>query len=253
MKIVELRAENVKCLKAVEVRPIGSVVEVRGRNGQGKSSLIDAIAYALGGKPLCPEMPIRAGQDHANVVVKFDGLVVRRTWTPTDTYLTVENEQGAAYRTPQAILDKLVGNLTFDPLEFVRMKPQQRRDELLALLGLREKLVELDTREGQLSVFRRDAHKEVERLKALLATLASIPEDTPDTPLSLIDLTRAQQAAMAKKAAIDRRHEQLEQKKEAREESKRTLAQKEGELKALRQRIKDAEDTVILLTAELEA
>ena len=39
MKIIELHAENVKRLKAVQIRPTGPLVEIAGRNGQGKSSV----------------------------------------------------------------------------------------------------------------------------------------------------------------------------------------------------------------------
>ena len=52
LQILKLEAENVKRLKAVAIRPHGSVVKVGGKNGQGKSSTLDAIMYALGGKSL---------------------------------------------------------------------------------------------------------------------------------------------------------------------------------------------------------
>lgn len=49
MKIVKLTAENIKRLKAVEITPTGALVEVTGKNGQGKSSVLDAIWWALAG------------------------------------------------------------------------------------------------------------------------------------------------------------------------------------------------------------
>ena len=52
--IVTLEAENIKRLKAVEITPEGNLVVVGGKNAQGKSSVMDSIAYALGGKKLVP-------------------------------------------------------------------------------------------------------------------------------------------------------------------------------------------------------
>ena len=59
MHITELRAENIKRLVAVRVKPDGSLVVVGGNNGQGKTSLLDSIAMALGGKDLMPAEPLR--------------------------------------------------------------------------------------------------------------------------------------------------------------------------------------------------
>ena len=58
MQIVELRAENVKRLSAVTIRPTGPVVEITGKNEAGKSSVLDSIWMALGGA----EVPVQAIQ-----------------------------------------------------------------------------------------------------------------------------------------------------------------------------------------------
>ena len=63
MKINLLKAENIKRLVAVEIQANGEpVVVIRGRNGAGKSSVLDSIAFALGGKNLQPAEPIRADE-----------------------------------------------------------------------------------------------------------------------------------------------------------------------------------------------
>ena len=51
MRIISLQAENIKRLKAVEITPEGDIVVIAGRNGQGKTSVLDSIWYALGGSP----------------------------------------------------------------------------------------------------------------------------------------------------------------------------------------------------------
>src|ERR1700685_2299474 len=67
LRIYELRAENFKRLSAITIRPDGSVIVISGRNGQGKTSAIDAIAVAIGGKKAAPAEPIRKGQDKAEI------------------------------------------------------------------------------------------------------------------------------------------------------------------------------------------
>src|SRR5258706_15795265 len=78
MKIVKLVAENVKRLHAVTIEPDGALVTVGGKNGAGKSSVLDSIAWALGGEKLVPPEPIRSGESEAKIVVDLGDLVVTR-------------------------------------------------------------------------------------------------------------------------------------------------------------------------------
>lgn len=131
MKIISLNAENFKRLVAVEITPTGNVVEVAGKNGQGKSSILDAIWVALAGLSAAPKQPIRKGELEAKIVLQLGSdkpeIVVTRTFRPSKdgaeitSALKVESADGAKYGSPQAMLDKLLGALTFDPLEFDRM------------------------------------------------------------------------------------------------------------------------------------
>jgi len=149
MKIVELKAENIKKLKAIEIKPTENTVIISGRNGQGKTSILDSIWFALTGKDSMKETskPIRDGEDHASVVVDLGDYLVTRNWTSNETsYLKVENADGAKYGSPQALLDKLVGDLSFDPLEFARMGQKEQKDILLKLLNLQDNIVELDSK-----------------------------------------------------------------------------------------------------------
>ena len=85
MKIVELKSENFKRLQAVHIEPDGNVVQITGRNAQGKSSVLDVIHSTLGGKDCCPSKPIRKGQKSAKNTLKLSGgeeLTVVRTFQP---------------------------------------------------------------------------------------------------------------------------------------------------------------------------
>ena len=138
MKIISLKAENVKRLKAVEIVPEGNTVIVSGRNGQGKTSVLDSIWLALGGgnaaKDSQTTQPIRDGAKRANVVLDLGDIKVTRSWTAAGGMaLKVEGKDGGVYRSPQALLDSMTGKLSFDPLAFSRMAPEEQRKTLIGL------------------------------------------------------------------------------------------------------------------------
>lgn len=208
MRIIRLSAENVKRLVAVDIRPDGNLVIVGGKNGHGKSSCLDAIAYALGGEKLIPGQPVRKGQDKAKVTVELDDLTVTRTFTAAGGgSLVVANKDGARYPSPQAILDRLVGRLSFDPLEFARMDPAHQRDTLRRLAGL--DFTEMDRR--RLEVYHR--RTEVNRQGKLLEhKLAETPSYAllPDAEVSLTAITEELAAATAAHAVVTELQADLE-------------------------------------------
>lgn len=164
LRIVYLEAENVKRLKAVRIRPDKTLVKIEGRNAQGKSSVLDAIAAALGGGKHSPDKPIREGTRKARVVVDLGELLIERRWTSTGTYLSVTSKDGSTLPSPQAVLDKLIGDLTFDPLAFVTMKPADQVSQLKRLVGL--DFGELDTRRDTLFIERTSVKREAKQAEA---------------------------------------------------------------------------------------
>ncbi|MGH8220328.1 MAG: AAA family ATPase [Steroidobacteraceae bacterium] len=134
-KIVELRVEGFKRLMAVTIRPDGNLIQITGKNGHGKSSTLDAIWAAVGGKDACPSMPIRHGQQRARVRLDLGELIVTRTFALAadgdyTTSVAVESPEGARFPSAQRMLDSLLGELTFDPLEFARKKPREQFETL---------------------------------------------------------------------------------------------------------------------------
>lgn len=135
MKIINLKAENIKRLTAVEITPAGNMVEITGKNGNGKTSVLDAIWWCLGGTDAVQAEPIRRGADSAQVTLDLGDYVVTRKFKrvdgkPSTTSLTVANREGARFQSPQSMLDGFLSGLTFDPLEFARMKPQDQFNAL---------------------------------------------------------------------------------------------------------------------------
>jgi ABC-type dipeptide/oligopeptide/nickel transport system ATPase component len=144
MKILQLTAENVKKLRAVEIKPTGEIVTIAGQNGQGKTSVLDSIYLALDHTAVDVAMPIRKGEKKARVRLDLGDLIVERRFTEAGSTLTVENAQGARFPSPQKMLDALLGSLSFDPLAFARMEPRKQFDELRKIVKLDIDLEQLE-------------------------------------------------------------------------------------------------------------
>lgn len=184
MKIVSLAAENFKRLRAIMIKPDGSTVIVGGKNGAGKSSALDAIRAALGGKKHCPEEPVRRGAKKAQIVLESDDLTVTRTFSKKGTQLEVTSKDGTTvFASPQAMLDKLVGSLSFDPLEFSRMKPPAQSEVVRRLVGL--DFAELDKRREMFYADRTMASRDLKAAVALLDTLPIV--EAPESEVSVAD------------------------------------------------------------------
>lgn len=205
-KIIKLTSENVKRLHAVEITPNGNVVVIGGKNGQGKSSILDSIQYALGGDP-DTKMPVRRGESKAKVVLDLGDIVVKRTFTAAGgTSLVVTNADGAPQKTPQAILDGLVGKLTFDPLAFSREKPERQAETLRALVGLDFKTQ--DDEHEKIFNERTIVNREAKALQARVAGMAIHP-GLPDKEESTADILAEQQKVADQNRANDLKRQEV--------------------------------------------
>lgn len=134
-RVLGLYAENFKKLSVVDIRPDRSMVEIAGRNGAGKSSVLDALLAALDGTRSAPSVPIRLGEEHSIIKVDLGDIKVTRKFDAKEggghtTSLKVEGADGSRFSSPQAVLDALTGALSFDPLEWTRMKPKEQFDAM---------------------------------------------------------------------------------------------------------------------------
>lgn len=141
--LIEMRARNVKALKAVTIRPDGKpMFKISGRNGQGKSSVLDAIAMGIGGPAMFPEKPIRAGEKEAEIFLDFGDLKLTRTIAADDkaprgytAALKLEFRDGKRPKEKQTVLDALRGSpIADDPIEFAGLKPKDRYELVKGLV-----------------------------------------------------------------------------------------------------------------------
>lgn len=215
MRIVKLQAENLKRLRAVEIVPDGNTVLISGRNGQGKSSVLDAIWYALGGKDATKGIPrpIRDGAESARVVLDLGDFIVTREWTANDeSALRITMADGTHPRTPQAMLDALVGRFSFDPLAFSRLKPREQVDALLSVVDVGFDPEKLAVERKELYDERHAVGRKMREAEAVVAKLPPLKPDVPETELptgEVVAKLRAASEIAAKNAATRRELERF--------------------------------------------
>ena len=245
MKIVQLNIENFMRLRAVEITPNHHVVEIGGANKAGKTSVLDAIMGALGGKKSLPAVPLRRGAKNGHVTIALDGdeskglqpMTVTRTFTD-DGRSTLEIRSADGYKapSPQAILDELCGRIAFDPLEFTRQSPKQQVETLKALVGL--DFTEADRKRATLYAERTEVNRDAKAIQARLDGAATY-DDAPAKEVSVADLS----------AELTRRHAANKQVDDA----WAALARHEQEHGLLRIAAGSAANAVANLREQLEA
>ncbi len=198
MKIIQLEAENVKRLRAVTIRPDGNLVEITGRNGQGKSSVLDAIWWALSGTTHIQAVPIRKGEDEARIRLDLGEIKVVRTFKKREdgsagTNLIVESVEGARFPSPQRMLDSLLGALSFDPLAFTRMDGKAQLQAMRRFVpGVDFEAIEAANKAD--FDRRTDVNRQAKQLRAQAAGIV-VPQDLPaermDDAALVDELTKA--------------------------------------------------------------
>ena len=269
VKITALEAENVKRIKAVAFTPAPTgLTLVGGNNNQGKTSVLDALAWALGGDRFRPDAAQRDGAiapAHLKVTLS-NGVVVERKGK--NSSLTVTDPTGR--RSGQQLLNAFVEPLALDLPRFMEASDKEKADILLRIIGIGAQLHTRDLEIKALYDKRTFTGQLAQQKKNYAQELISYP-DAPEEPVSASDLIRRQQDILARNGENQRLRQQyaeLEQQvQQCVEELKRTreriaaLEQQYQELDAKHTRLfnqrKTAQKTVAQLqdesTAELEA
>jgi energy-coupling factor transporter ATP-binding protein EcfA2 len=224
MNIISLEAENILRLSAIRIQANGQNVTLTGKNGSGKTSVLRCIEMALGGKDLVSEKPVKEGAEKGKIVLDLGTFVVTRTFTKAGgTTLNVTTPEKAKFPTPQSILDGLVGQLSFDPLEFARLGVGDSDDKtkqlriLKTLVGL--DFTALDHERKQCYDSRTIVNRDVDRAKAQLQGMqhfVDAPETETPSSTILEELNQAN-THNAGKATLERKvegaHRSLEAQK----------------------------------------
>lgn len=241
-------------LAELELDGKGHVVEIAGRNAQGKSSLIDAIATTLEGAATKVEDPIRHGAEKAEVKLVLGNhepeLVVTKRWGKGGTpRLIVERADGGILRKPQEVMDSLFAPIALDPGRFLRATPKDRRATLLRLMG-----VDLD-RFDELERGHREKRTEVGRaLKQLEGELAGVPvvDGDPEPLVSVTDLVSQIQQAQEANRRADQELSEQRQLAIRIDDLTAQIARLEAELEAARSRVRNYVEADRIEVGEIE-
>lgn len=208
MRIVRLEAENVKKLTAVDITPTDDMILITGPNGAGKSSILDCIVMALCGGREIPAVPIKKGADKGKIVIELEEYRIIRSFTKEGSYLRIENLNGSKVSSPQKFLDTIVGNISFDPLDFLNNEKKKQKDILLQLLGVN--VDELEKEEKDLREQRTIAGRDVKRTEAEFKSAEHYPDIKQTEELSVADLSEKMESILKNNTAWDTKHAQNE-------------------------------------------
>lgn len=243
IKINKLEIENVKRVKAVKIEPTANgLTIVGGKNNQGKTSVLDAIAWGLGGNKYRPSQATREGSvipPHLHIVLS-NGLVVERKGKNSDLKIIDPNGQKGG----QQLLDSFVEELAINLPKFMNSTNKEKANILLQIIGVGNQLYELEKQENELYNQRRTIGQIADQKTKYAKEQPYFP-DVPKEPISMSDLIQQQQAILARNGENQRKREQLvfiEQKH----------IQQQQEVERLKQQLSIAENALLQTSQDLE-
>ncbi len=236
MIIVKMEAENIKKLKAVKIEPGADAVVIGGKNGAGKSSVLDAIMYAIRGKASMCDDPIRHGEAKGKSHVEFGDYIVDLSITASGSTLTVKDKNtGARFPSPQAMLDKLIGDLSFDPLDFAGLDSDDQTQVLQQVAGI--DLTSLDMSRATKYEDRTAIGREVKTAEGHFASLGDRNTTAPAEEVQSTDIVQQMNAARAHNRKIDEAEHAIQSATEAIESIASQYRSVESQIKNLTEQL----------------
>lgn len=233
--ITSLEAENVKRIKAVALTPAPTgLTLVGGNNNQGKTSVLDALAWALGGDRFRPDAAVRDGAmapAHLKVTLS-NGVIVERKGK--NSTLTVTDPTGR--RSGQQLLNAFIEPLALDLPRFMEASDREKADILLKIIGIGTELHTRDLEIKSLYNKRTFTGQLAQQKKHFAEELIYYP-DAPEEPVSASDLIRQQQEILARNGENQRKRDRLTQLTDLFERQKKVVADLEFQLSTEKQRL----------------
>ena len=196
VKINTLELENVKRIRAVQLTPAANgLTIIGGNNNQGKTSVLDAICWLLGGNKYQPSNAQREGALTEPMLrcTLSNGLVVERKGK--NAALKVIDPQGN--RAGQKLLDGFLSELALDLPKFMQASDRDKADTLLRIIGVGEQLMQMEQEEKRL-YDQRTAIGQIQQQKAKFAAELPRWEELPNEPVSAAALIAQQQEILAR-------------------------------------------------------
>ena len=242
MKINSLQIENVKRVKAVRIEPTkDGLTIIGGNNNQGKTSILDSIAWALGGNKFKPTSAQREGAVMPpKIKIELNnGLIVERTGKNSD--LKVIDPSGN--KAGQALLDTFVEELALNLPKFMSSSNKEKANTLLQIIGVGEQLYALEQEEANIYNRRHAIGQIADQKKKYADEMLEYP-NAPTELVSASELIQKQQEILAQNGENQRKRDNLEKLQNA-------YASKSKELDDLRQKLQNLEDELLDLANDI--
>ncbi len=245
MRITAAHIKDFKRIHDIEIRPDAdrTLILIGGKNAQGKSSILDALTAAFGGKRSQPTDPIRHGAESAEIFVELDGgeLSIKRVIVAGGESVIEVRDRFGAVKSPQAILDKLVGARFLDPLAFLQLPAKEQRATLMKLIDGADRISGLNEKRQRAFDKRTEIGRDLTKAEGELARL---PEAKIESPIDVAALTAEERTFTDVARAADTarsRHREAQAAtaaaKSAFSEAKSRAADIEAQIQALTKRL----------------
>ena len=209
VKINSLQLENVKRIKAVKLEPTeNGLTLIGGKNNQGKTSVLDSIAYALGGADFKPSNTRREGSmvDPYLRVTLSNGIIAERKGKSSALKVTDPSGNKAG----QTLLDSFISAFALDLPKFMNSSDKEKAKVLLQIIGVGDKLAELDLEEDRLANERLTIGRIAKEKRGHAEQMVQW-DGVPEEPVSATDLIRQQQEILARNGENQRKREKAKQ------------------------------------------
>lgn len=208
VKITSLELENVKRVKAVKIEPTeNGLTVIGGKNNQGKTSILDAITWALGGDKYKPSQPKREGSmvdPHIHIQLS-NGILVERSGKNSTLKVTDTTGRKAG----QKLLDSFISSFALDLPKFINSSAKDKASTLLQIIGVDDQLAAFDNKESAAYNRRTEIGRIADQKKKYADEMPQW-DGVPEEIVSASELIQKQQDILARNGENQRQRNNLE-------------------------------------------
>ena len=259
MKIAGMKIEGYKNISFINLVPDSHMNLVSGKNGAGKSSLIEAMVDAIKGKTEMgkrPQRKIQDGKDKAVIEVVLgegdNALKIKRTITKKDVYLKAERADGKPVS--QTDLDRLLDSSTINITKLLHLDAKGQIDFVKKVAGI--DTTALENKYKELYAERTVLNRAAKEAKGALSSFGEVEKVEPVNISSLLEeIEKADEINNSigkEEAEIEAIASSIVLNDEAVEKAKNTIEQYEQAIAELKDKIKDMQKTKKEKTKEIK-